>query len=162
MEYLPYIWAAIGLLFMGAEFFLPGFVIFFFGLGSLITALLSWIVPGLRSHITLQILVWLASSGLSLYFLRRYFSKIFRGNLLPGLEDDYAGKSAVVIEEINPEKPGRVRFQGTSWRAISYDETLAPGEKVEILKEENLTFVVTRSIMGGIIDIETGDQGTDF
>ena len=107
MEYLPYIWAAIGLLFMGAEFFLPGFVIFFFGLGSLITALLSWIVPGLRSHITLQILVWLASSGLSLYFLRRYFSKIFRGNLLPAAEDDYAGKREVVIEEITPEKPGR-------------------------------------------------------
>jgi len=158
MEYLPYIWAAIGLLFMGAEFFLPGFVIFFFGLGALVTAVLSWIVPGLRSGMTLQILVWLASSGLSLYFLRRYFSKIFRGSLLPSDESEYAGKTAVVLEEITPDKPGRVRFQGTSWRAISYDENFAPGDTVEILKEENLTLVVTGSIMGNLIDNPTNDS----
>ncbi|HUX20238.1 MAG TPA: NfeD family protein, partial [Spirochaetia bacterium] len=154
----PYIWAAIGLLFMGAEFFLPGFVIFFFGLGSLVTALLSWLLPGLKSHITLQILLWLASSGLSLYFLRRYFSKIFRGNILPNEESEYAGKTAVVLEAITPENPGRVRFQGTSWQAISYDESFAPGDTVEILKEENLTFVVTGSIMGNLFDKPTNDS----
>ena len=158
MEFLPYIWAAIGLLFMGAEFFLPGFVIFFFGLGSLVTALLSWLLPGLKSHITLQILLWLASSGLSLYFLRRYFSKIFRGNILPNEESEYAGKTAVVLEAITPENPGRVRFQGTSWQAISYDESFAPGDTVEILKEENLTFVVTGSIMGNLFDKPTNDS----
>jgi membrane protein implicated in regulation of membrane protease activity len=158
MEFLPYIWAAIGLLFMGAEFFLPGFVIFFFGLGSLVTALLSWLLPGLKSHITLQILLWLASSGLSLYFLRRYFSKIFRGNVLPNEESEYAGKTAVVLEAITPENPGRVRFHGTSWQAISYDESFAPGDTVEILKEENLTFVVTGSIMGNLFDNPTNDS----
>ncbi len=157
MEFLPYIWAAVGLLFMGAEFFLPGFVIFFFGLGALVTALLSWIIPGLHTNITLQILAWLASSGLSLYFLRRYFSKIFRGNLLPSDENEYAGSTAVVVEEITPDSPGRVRFQGTTWKAISYDESFAPGETVEILKEENLTFVVTRSIMGTITDNSTNE-----
>jgi inner membrane protein len=148
MEYLPYIWAVVGLLFMGAEFFLPGFVIFFFGLGALITALLSTIVPGLRPNITLQILAWIASSGLSLYFLRRYFSKIFRGNPAPPDASENAGKTAAVVEAITPEHPGRIRFQGTTWIAISYDESFSPGETVEILKEENLTFVVTRSILG--------------
>lgn len=157
MEYLPYIWAAIGILFMGSEFFLPGFVIFFFGLGALATAVLSWIIPGLRPNITLQILIWLASSGLSLYFLRRYFSKIFRGNLIPTDENEYAGSTAVVTEEISPENPGRVRFQGTTWKAVSYDESFAVGETVEILKEENLTFVVTRSIMGSITDNPTNN-----
>lgn len=154
MQFLPYIWAAIGLLFMGAEFFLPGFVIFFFGVGSLVTAILSWIVPGLRSSITLQILLWLASSGLSLYFLRRYFSKIFRGNLIPSNENEneYAGSTAVVVEAITPDEPGRIRFQGTTWKAVSYDESFDAGETVEILKEENLTFVVTRSLMGNITD----------
>jgi membrane protein implicated in regulation of membrane protease activity len=157
MEFLPYIWAAVALLFMGAEFFLPGFVIFFFGLGSLVTAVLSWLIPGLRSNITIQILVWLASSGLSLYFLRRYFSKIFRGDLLPAPESEYAGKTAVVAEAITPDNPGRVRFQGTTWKAVSYDESFAPGETVEILKEENLTLVVTSSIMGNILDDPTND-----
>ena len=152
MGFIPYIWAALGLLLIGAEFFMPAFVIVFFGLGAFLTALLTAIIPGLKSGITLQIVTWLASSGLSLFFLRRYFSKVFKGNLAPAAENENAGRTATVVEAITPDEPGRIRFQGTTWKAISYDESFEPGETVEILKEENLTFVVTRSLLGGFPD----------
>jgi membrane-bound ClpP family serine protease len=42
-----------------------------------------------------------------------------------------------------------VRFQGTSWPAESYGEVLKAGEKVQILKRENLTLIVTRSFLNG-------------
>ena len=57
-----------------------------------------------------------------------------------------------MTEEITPDKAGRVKFEGTSWKAISYTETLKSGEEVEILKKENLTFIVTKSIIDKITD----------
>jgi membrane protein implicated in regulation of membrane protease activity len=147
MDFMPYVWAVLGLLFILSEFFIPGFVIFFFGAGALLTTLLTALVPGLNSRLPLQILIWLASSGLSLAFLRRYFSRIFKGSLLESEEDKYSGEKARVIEAISPEEPGRISFKGTSWKAVCYDESFAEGETVEILKREGMVFVVTGSIL---------------
>ena len=61
-----FVWAVIGLLFVGFEFFVPGLVIIFFGIGGLITSLLSAVLPGLKSSVAFQILIWLGASGLSL------------------------------------------------------------------------------------------------
>jgi len=147
-----FIWAFIGLLFVGLEFAVPGFVIFFFGAGALITSLLTAIVPGLRSSIFWQILIWLGSSSLSLAFLRRYLSKVFRGTTLVGSGDEASGKTAEVIERITPEAPGRVHFEGTSWKALSYTETMEKGETVTVLKQEGLTLIVSRSLIDPVLD----------
>ena len=56
MSYLPYFWVLLGLLLMGAEFLIPGFVIFFFGAGALVTGALTALVSGLKSSLVLQIL----------------------------------------------------------------------------------------------------------
>ena len=135
---------------VGSELLIPGFVIFFFGLGSLVTGILTAVIPGLKSSFILQVLIWLGSSALSLFTLRKYFARVFKGRLVSGVKtDDFAGQKAAVIESIDPVKPGRIRFQGTSWRAVSYTESFQPGETVEILEKENLSFVVTKSIIGG-------------
>lgn len=142
------IWAIIGVVLIISEFFIPGFVIFFFGSGALLNAVLTAVIPFLRSSILAQVLIWLGFSGLSLFVLRRYFSKIFSGRLFEGrVSTDMAGEKADVIEDISPGKPGRIRFHGTSWRAVSDTETFKVGETVEILKKENMTYVVTRSLL---------------
>ena len=137
------IWAIIGLLLVLSEFAVPQFVVFFFGLGAILNAFLVLIVPGLASRIPLQILVWAFTSGVSLAFLRRYAARWFRGDEIREMEDRDAGRTASVLEEIRPDKPGRVTYHGTSWRAISYDETIGVGETVTILKKENLSLIVT-------------------
>ncbi len=155
-----FLWALLGLILIGSEFIFPGFVIFFFGAGAILTSLLSGIVPGLGTSLMLQALIWIASSSFSLIFLRKKFSKIFKGKLITekGESDKDAGKTAEVIEVITPDAPGRIKFQGTTWKAVSYTESFKPGDRVEILKEENLTFYVTKSIIDDFEDILMDDS----
>ena len=149
MDFTPLVWAILGILMTVSEFIVPGFVIFFFGAGALLTGLLTWLLGGLEGNYVLQILIWVGSSGLSLAFLRRYFGKSFRGEEYQGPNDEaIIGHRVKVIEPITPDEPGRVRFRGTSWLARSYDENYEKGETVEILQTEGSGFVVTRSILG--------------
>lgn len=142
-----FIWAFIGLLFIGLEFAIPGVVIIFFGAGALLTSLLTAIIPGLKSSVVFQILLWLGASSLSLAFLRRYLSKVFRGKTLPSDSSDASGKTAEVIERITPDQAGRVHFQGTTWKATSYTETLEKGESATVLKQDGLTLIVSKSLI---------------
>lgn len=143
--YIPLIWLIAGLLMIGAEFILPGFVIFFFGIGAIILSGLTWLIPGFRSNYILQFIIWLASSGLTLVFLRKFFSKIFKGKeQRQTAEDEFVCKTAEVIEPISENRPGRVSFEGTTWKAIAFDETIKVGDMVEILKKENLTLIVRK------------------
>jgi len=147
-----FIWAFIGLVFIGLEFAIPGLVIIFFGAGALITSILTAIIPGLRSGIGWQILLWLGASSLSLAFLRKYLSKVFRGTTLVDTGDKPSGKSATVIERIAPDSPGRVHFEGTSWKASSYTEILEEGETVTVLKQEGLTLFVSKALIEPTIE----------
>jgi inner membrane protein len=144
-SYIALIWLIAGLLMIGAEFLIPGFVIFFFGVGAVILSALTWLIPGLRNNYILQLIIWLVSSGLSLGFFRKFFSKIFKGKEQKDTgEDEFVCKTAEVIEPISDNKPGRVRFEGTTWKAITYNEKINPGDIVEILKKDNLTLIVSK------------------
>lgn len=141
-----FVWGVIGVVLIASEMLIPGFVVFFLGAGALLTALLSAVVPGLGEAFALQGLIWVASSGLSLAFLRRRFSRVFRGKMVKGEPDSDVGATATVTEEITPEQAGRVRYQGTTWRAVSYTESFNKGDTVQIIKEENLTMIVSSPI----------------
>lgn len=143
----PFLWTLLGLLLIASEMIVPGFVIFFFGTGAVMTGILSGIIPGLSGNFAFQGLIWILSSILSFGFFRKKFAKIFKGTILNKEIDSDVGRAAEVIEAISPEKPGRVRYQGTSWKAISYTESFEPGDKVDIVKEENLTFIVSGAIL---------------
>jgi len=68
------VWFIIGLVLFLLELVLPGFVIFFFGVGAWVTALLCLIAnPG----INLQAIVFGATSILSLVLLRKMIQKRF-------------------------------------------------------------------------------------
>lgn len=143
------IWAIAGLLMILAEFVVPQFVIFFFGLGALINATLLVVLPRFVSNIPLQLLIWALTSSISLFALRRYAAKWFRGSPATPDGDSDAGRTAEVVETITPETPGRIRFSGTTWKAISYDEEIPVGSTVTILKKENLSYLVTRGDLLG-------------
>lgn len=143
----PFLWSLLGLLLISAEMFIPGFVIFFFGSGAIITGFLSVLFPGISTNFALQGIIWILSSGLSFGFFRKKFAKIFRGTILNEKIDTDLGHTVKVIEKITPEKPGRVRYQGTSWKAISYTESFEPGTRVDIVEEKNLTFIVSSTIL---------------
>ncbi len=135
-------WFLLGVAFFVAELALPGFIIFFFGIGAWITALAAFLftIP-----LTGQLLVFLGTSVLSLLLLRKYLNVIFSGNREN--QEDSAGIAAigstgVVTRAINPPAEGEIKYGGSFWRAVS-DTTIAPEEIVEIVAQEGLIFRVT-------------------
>ena len=161
MEWLtrPEFWALAGLLFVAAEFLGPNFVLFFFGVGALLTGVATAIFPPLGGSLLLQVLVWLGASVGTLLSLRRYLKGVFRGRVdRKPLEDVYSGKEATVVEAIDAGHSGRVRFQGTTWDAISYDDSFAPGDTVQILKHDNLTLIVAKTVADELAAYEADQE----
>ena len=51
-------------------------------------------------------------------------------------------------DQITPNKPGRIRFGGTSWSAYTLDGSFGKGDKVAIIRREGMKYLVTGSITG--------------
>ena len=140
-------WFIIGMLFLIAELLLPGFIIMFFGVGALITALLTQF--GVLESLSSQIIVFLATSIISLLLFRRKWSIYFSGKVSHSLEagqsiDDIRGTRARVIKTITPEGiDGKVEYNGTDWEADA-DEQIEIGTIVEIVERINLRLRVKR------------------
>lgn len=140
----PYfLWGVIGLLLIASEMIIPGFTIFFFGLGALLVALVTLIFPFLSGSFVWQIVLWMAASVFTFVFLRKRFRRWFRGTLLDRMPRDNVGERAVVLEAISPERAGRVRYRGTSWKAVSLTESFETGDEVSIIEEDGITLTVT-------------------
>jgi membrane protein implicated in regulation of membrane protease activity len=135
------VWFIIGLVLFLLELILPGFVIFFFGVGAWITALLCLIAnPG----INLQVIVFAITSVLSLLMLRKIIQKRFfysKEELSDEVEDEFSGKEAVAANDFEPGKTGKVEFKGTSWKAESSSPVHA-GDRVIIKEKENFKLIV--------------------
>ena len=142
MENTSLIWFVVGIVFLFAELIMPGFIIFFFGIGGLITSLLTYIFN--IESVIIQIIIFLVSSLLSLVLLRKYFSKLFKGKIgsEKNLKDEFIGKRAIVIKEIKPNSlKGKIEFNGTHWEADS-DFSIEKDAVVEIIERRDLTLIV--------------------
>lgn len=142
IEILSLVWFIIGIVLLLSELVLPGFVIFFFGVGALITSIIVFLT-GIDS-VPIQILIFLSSSLLCLAFLRKYFSKLFKGKIdnKDDLKDEFIGKKCIVINEIKPNSlKGKVEFNGSIWEADS-EFYIDRGTTVEITERNNLTLKV--------------------
>jgi membrane protein implicated in regulation of membrane protease activity len=136
-------WFILGLVLFLAELVIPGFFIFFFGLGAWVTALVC-LIGDLDSITNMQIIIFAVTSVLTLIALRRIIQKKFfysKGNLSEEVEDEFTGKEALSITEIGPDKNGKVEFKGTTWKAESKSE-IKEGQTVIIIEKENFTLIV--------------------
>jgi membrane protein implicated in regulation of membrane protease activity len=134
-------WFILGLVFFLAELIIPGFFIFFFGLGAWMAAVacLIW-DPG----INLQILIFLIVSILSLIGLRKILrKKLFfeKEDHSMAIEDEFTGREGIATDNFGKGKKGRVEFKGTSWTAESEHEIQA-GQTIVILSKENVKLIV--------------------
>jgi len=150
-----FLWALIGIVCIGLEMLLPGFVIFFFGIGGLITALCC-LVPFVSEIVWLQILLFITFSILSLVFLRRKFTKVFAGTVFDShkvnKETDGVGKIADVVETVGSVTEGRIRFQGTTWKAHTKTGECLAGTHARIVSREGMTYVIEPVEEDAIID----------
>ncbi len=140
-----FVWAVIGIACIGMEMLMPGFVIFFFGLGALVTAACS-LIPGVNSLIWLQVLIFVIFSIVSIVFLRRHFARIFAGSVFDStresIDDSDTGEIAEVTESIGFSGSGRIRYRGTTWNARSEGAEIPAGKQVRIVSRKGMVYMV--------------------
>ena len=137
------IWFLAGLALLILEFALPGLIIFFFGVGACVVAVVCLIT---EISLNVQLIIFIGSSVLSLLLLRKWLKGVFLGHtaskqdLKENLEE-FVGQRAVVKEKILPKAGGKVEFRGTNWEAQA-EEEIAEGTVVEIIGKDNITLKV--------------------
>jgi len=135
------LWFLAGIVFLALELVLPGFVVFFFGIGAWCAALAVYLFP---TPLAGQLLIFLAASLLSLVLLRSTIKKVFLGKTLD--TDVMAGgvppgATGEVIADIRPPAAGTVKYGGSFWQATA-DVPLTKGTVVRIEAKSNLTVKV--------------------
>ena len=140
------VWFLVGLALLILEFAMPGLVIFFFGVGACVVAAVCLVAPNDLITLNVQLIIFIASSVLSLLLLRKWLKGVFLGHT-PSKQDltenleEYVGQHAVVKEKIVPKAGGKVEFHGTNWEAQAEQE-IEEGTVVEIIGKDNITFKV--------------------
>ena len=130
-------WFLIGIFFYVIELALPGFVVFFFGVGAWCTALTVYLADISTS---VQLGVFLVTSLATLFLLRKYLQTIFIGSAQNDEASVKAGPvsdTGVVTEDIIPPGTGKVKYGGSFWRAVA-EEPITVGTNVKIISQENL------------------------
>ncbi len=140
---IPVCWLIVGIVLMLAELIIPGFVIFFFGAGAILTAGLTWLVP--ECTIAWQVVCFALASVLMVILSRVCFPETFAGKEKRPQgdvdSDGLVGSVGKVTEAIEPPSPGRVIVQGTTWTAVS-DRPIPAGKVVTVVKCDNITLTV--------------------
>ncbi len=139
------IWFLVGLPFFIAEMAIPGFILFFFGLGAWVVSIVTAIFPNISFN--QQILLFLISSIGSLLILRNYFKSVFLGVQNEG-DDSYnplkdGDNLAVVTKDIKEGSYGEIKFKGTFYKAKS-DEDIKVASNVKVIRkgDEQGTFYI--------------------
>ena len=135
------LWFLIGLVLFLLELMVPGFVIFFFGFGAWVTALICLIAhPGTN----LQIIIFAFTSVFSLIALRRMIQQKFfygKNDKAEAVEDEFTGKEALALVDFGPGRKGKVEFKGTNWNAES-DSEIREGQYVIIIEKNSFILIV--------------------
>ena len=139
-------WLIFGVILLVSEFFIPGFIIFFFGVAACLVSVIMYFVPELAFF--WQLLIFAFASVVLLFISRRYIPGVFRGNnsvCETDIDlDDVSGERAVAVTDIQPDGCGKVEFRGTLWNATS-GESVQTGEQVRIISRKNITLIVEKN-----------------
>jgi membrane protein implicated in regulation of membrane protease activity len=145
-QYAWIFWLVLGVLFIVAEIFTFGFVLFWFGIGALLAALVSFLGFGF----TVQFLVFAGISILLTVFSRKIFSSFLSSDqgtkVLTGV-DSLPGKIGTVITSSKGAlNEASVKVYGTVWTAFPEEgeESLEEGEKVMVTRVEGACLYVKK------------------
>lgn len=147
MELSPSVWLTIGIILMAVEILLPGFIIFWFGIGALITAVLVY--SGLVESYTWQWFCFFISSGAFLGLWFGYLKdkvKVKTADATPDVT--LTGKKGKCTQDIIPPQIGEVElyepFHGVKiWKAQS-NEHIVKGEQIVVAGADGIKLIVKK------------------
>lgn len=129
-----FIWLLVGVGLCSIELLVPtALVAVFMGLSAILVSLLALLLPGATA---LQVLVWMALSGLLAWLSHRFLPK--------KSAIDFDHSEAQALTPISPGSVGRVLYEGASWRAKCGDETseIAIDQPVYVIGRQGTTLLV--------------------
>lgn len=135
-------WVILAVVFIISEIFLPGFFVFFFGVGAIPAA----VVAALGASFPTQIAVFVIASAIGLLFARKMALRLTQGSPDNIGADRMLGKTGVVTEDLDPDSPkGKVRVDREIWIADAEDgSALTAGEKVSVVRVEGARLIVKK------------------
>lgn len=136
------VWVIAGLILAGLEIKLPGFVVFWIGVGALLAA----IPAALGLPFAVQLATFSAAS-FALFFFTRPLARRFvslEGRRMRTNVDAMVGCEATVEEAVLEGGSGTVRIHGEVWTARSLTGALQKGEVAIVDRVEGLKLYVRR------------------
>lgn len=132
-----------GILLIGAEIFIPGFIALPIGLALIITAAFTPLFSSVS-----PVLMLLAVNLLIMLFIFQWIlKKKFSTDELASNADALIGKEAIAVTKIS-HIPGQAKVFAEIWTAITENNDLiAEGEKVVICRIDGNKLVVTKLIV---------------
>ena len=137
------IWLIIAILFFILEMIGPGFLLFWLGVGALITMVVSIFVDS----VGIQIGIFTVSSILLLFCTRPLAKKFTKNDTTPTNAYSIIGKNGIVVKDINSIKGiGQIKVNGEIWSAKTLSNEIIPeGEFVTVLKLDGVKAIVEKS-----------------
>ncbi|MCD8562379.1 MAG: NfeD family protein [Bacilli bacterium] len=137
---MTYLWFVMLLILISIEFVTKKIVAIWFVISAAFTFVLSFFIADFTILFS-----FFAIGGYIFYILTK--EVIYRRmNDYDGVDeviDIMIGKTAIVNEKIDPNRPGQVSIDGQIWRAVS-DETLPISELVTIIAIDDNILTVTK------------------
>ena len=144
---VTWIWLIAGILLTISEAIVPGFVIIFTGIAAILVAALR-AAFGIES-LAVCFSIWVPLSAFLIFAVGKIARKHLNGGVTvaPDISAQEAAFGEIVevssAIEKGPGSEGRIRYQGTTWKARSLNgEDIPVGSKVRILDKENLCWIV--------------------
>ena len=124
-------WLIISLFFFILEIATSGFLVFWFGIGGLITTIFSLFVK----NVIIQTVVFLVTSTLLILFTKPLVAKFAKAEASVKTNAySVEGKIGKVTKDIEPiEGRGQVIIDGETWSAKSFDDSFIPkGTEIKV------------------------------
>lgn len=137
-----HIWLIIAGVCFIIEMMTVGFLVFWFGIGALLTMIISLIFP---DNLILQATIFVISSTLLIFLTKPLVKKLSKSDKKVATNAySIIGKKGIVTQDINPTFGiGQIKVAGEVWSAKTSDgSTIEKGTQVEITKIDGVKAIV--------------------
>lgn len=134
-------WLITAGIFFIVEMLTVGFLVFWFGIGALITMLVSFFVP----NPYIQAVVFLVTSTLLIFLTKPFVNKFLnKDKKIATNAYSIIGRTGIVVKEINPiEGTGQIKVNGEIWSAkTNLTESISENTEVEVVQIDGVKAVV--------------------
>lgn len=135
------IWLIVAGVFFVAEIFTTGFLVFWFGLGSIFAMITSFFIQ----DIIVQTTVFLITSVIFIFATRPLINKFLKTKTVSTNVFSVVGKHGIVLQELNSiEGTGQIKLNGEVWSAEEINGKNVPKDaEVVVVKISGVKAIVS-------------------